>query len=319
MIGSESELTQDSDYDRILPQRGSPANRPGRRIRHSPTNSKRIMRTTRWFAGQHERWKPASIRIFRAALRQLILNCTQNSHINQRDIAHFELALQSGPIPKSGSAKKRLAHRKKRKECERDRDQTALQVSSGEGHANEPCAGEMAHRRCTFRLAARRRHSVECPSRMMPSSLRAQKRRTVAVSGKSERSGSKTIGCGRNWRNSLPNSTLWTSQVADLSTIHDRFLRKLLRRHVMRAESSGFRCTRCDIRLSQQQKSQWLRKRWQRSPATAASNTAFAHYARRRSGWHVKPAVAVSPVQVALVKGEFRPFDREPRTALTPS
>ena len=315
MIGSESELTRTAttiafyhkEGRRLIAQAGASG---------IPDEFERIMRTTRWFAGQHERWKPASIRIFRAALRQLILNCTQNSHINQRDIAHFELALQSGPIPKSGSAKKVGASKKRKSVKEIEIKQLYRYLREKDTPTSRVLAKWLivgAH--FGWRPSeAFRGMSIENDALVIACAKTTNGRGI----GEKRKIRIKNDRVRQELEKFIAELNALTSQVADLSTIHDRF-----------AKALAAACDACGIKrisLYTLRHQALATAKVTMAPEEVAAlaghgsvNTAFAHYARRRSGWHVKPAVAVSPVQVALVKGEFRPFDREPRTALTPS
>jgi len=105
--------------------------------------------------------------------------------------------------------------------------------------------------------------------------------------------------------------------VDDLSTIHDRF-----------AKALAAACDACKIRrisLYTLRHQSLATAKVTMAPEEVAAfaghgnvNTAFTHYARRRSGWDVKPAVAVSPAEVALVRGEFQQFRRSRKAAPTP-
>lgn len=276
----------------------------------------RIMDTVQWFAAQHHRWKPASIRIFRAALRQLMHDLSQNIHINQRDIADFETALQSGPAPKTRSAEK-VGASKKRKSVKKSEIKRLYAYLQHKGTQTSRVLAKWLIVGAHFGwrpFEALRGMSIENDALVIACAKTTNGRgigemRKVQIKNDRVR---QELDKFINELNDL------TSQVEKLSTIHNRF-----------AKALAAACDACKIRrislytLRHQAlataKAMMTPHEIAAFAGHASVNTAAAHYGRRRSGWDVKPAIAVSPAQVALVRGEFRPFVRELRTALPPS
>ena len=315
MIGSDSEITRTAatfafyrkEGWRLIVRAGASK---------VSDDSQRIMVTVHWFAAQHHCWKPASIRVFRAALRQLMHDLRQNVHINQRVISDFETALQSGPIPKSRTAEK-VGASKKRKSVKKS------EIKRLYGHLQEK--GTQTSRVLAKWLIvgahfgwrpfeALRGMSIENEALVIACAKTTNGRGI----GEMRKVQIKNDRVRQELDKFITELNALTSQVDELSTIHNRL-----------AKALAAACDACKIKrisLYTLRHQALATAKVTMSPEEVAAlaghgsvNTAAAHYGRRRSGWDVKPAVAVSPAEVALVRGEFRPFDREPRTALTPS
>ena len=315
MIGSDSEITRTAatvafyrkEGWRLIVRAGASK---------VSDDSQRIMDTVQWFAAQHHRWKPASIRIFRAALRQLMRDLAQNSHINQQDIADFEATIRSGPVPKSRSAEK-VGASKKRKSVKKSEIKRLYRHLQEKGTQTSRVLAKwlIVGVHCGWRpFEALRGMSIENEALVIACAKTTNGRgigdmRKVQI---------KNDRVRQELDKFISELNALISRVDDLSTIHNRF-----------AKAVAAACDACKIRrislytLRHQAlataKAMMTPEEVAALAGHASVNTAAAHYGRRRSGWDVKPAIAVSPAQVALVRGEFRPFVREPRTALTPS
>jgi len=277
-------------------------------------DSQMIMDTVQWFAAQHHRWKPASIRIFRAALRQLMHDLRQNIHINQRGIADFETALQSGPAPKPRSAEK-VGASKKRKSVKKSEIK---------------------------RLYAYLQHKGTQTSRVLAKWLMFGVyfgwRPSEALRGMSLDDGNLLIKCAKTTNGRgigetrvieinnhgveigvaafIKSVDKLASSVNATSIIHERLSKALT------AACDACKVRRISLYTLRHQalataKAMMTPEEVAALAGHASVNTAAAHYGRRRSGWDVKFAVAVPAAQVALVRGEFREFRRG--TVLTPA
>jgi integrase len=313
MIGSDSEITRTAatvafyrkEGWRLIVQAGTSC---------VPDASQRIMDTVHWFVAQHHRWKPASIRIFRAALRQLMHDLRQNIHINQRGIADFETALQSGPAPKPRSAEK-VGASKKRKSVKKSEIKRLYRHLQEKGTQTSRVLAKwlIVGVHCGWRpFEALRGMSIENEALVIACAKTTNGRgigdmRKVQIKNDRVR---QEVEIFINELNAL------TSSVDDLSTIYNRFAKALA--------AAGDACKIRRISLYTLRHQALATAKAMMTPEEVAAlaghgsvNTAAAHYGRRRSGWNVKPAIAVSKAQVALVRGEFREFPRG--TVLTPA
>lgn len=274
----------------------------------------KIMLTTRWFVCQHGRWKPASIRIFRAALRQLIRDHMQNTYINQQDIADFETAIQSGPIPKSRSAEK-IGASKKRKSVKKSEIKRLFTHLQEKGTQTSRVLAKWLIVGAHFGwrpFEALRGMSIENEALVIACAKTTNGRGI----GEMRKVQIKNDRVRQELEKFIKELNALTSRVDDLSTIHNRF-----------AKALAAACDACKIKrisLYTLRHQALATAKVTMSPEEVAAlaghgsvNTAAAHYGRRRSGWDVKPAIAVSKAQVALVRGEVREFRRG--TVLTPA
>jgi len=314
MIGSESGLTKTAATIEFY-------RKEGRRLVAQAGASgisdefEKIMFTVQWFAAQHHRWKPASIRIFRAALRQLAADYAEIVHINQQDLNAFESALQFGPRPKSRKAEK-IGASKKRKSV---KDSEIKQLYRYLREKDTPTSRVLAKwlifgAHFGWRPAeALRGLSIEDGNLI----IKCAKTTNGRGIGEKRKVEIKNDRVRQELEKFIAELNALTSQVDDVSTIHDRF-----------AKALAAACDACKIRrisLYTLRHQSLATAKVTMAPEEVAAfaghgnvNTAFTHYARRRSGWDVKPAVAVSPAEVALVRGEFQQFRRSRKSAPTP-
>ena len=257
-----------------------------------------------WFVAQDRRWKPATLRQYRAALRVMIEDAAMNNVSRDRVETWYRL-IETAPRPMADKQVKRTSARKRKTIRESERDTLV--------HYLETTGGK------TDRLLSR---IVNCLPTL---GLRPSELFTAEFDGTT-----LTVRCAKNTNGrSIGETRGITIKSAVLKHVVKRMLKELKdfqirdRTDAKRLQSRLAKaleraCKACGIKkisLYTLRHQALANAKRTLEPAEASAlaghasqSTIIKNYASRRSGWKIKPLIAIDPGLAAKVRGDVTSY-----------
>ncbi|MGY6644155.1 MAG: hypothetical protein ACXIVD_02955 [Salinarimonas sp.] len=266
----------------------------------------RLKYTAKWFSEQDRRWSKATIRVYRAALKQMLEDFSNAIPLDEETQSYIEACLSTNLMPREAAKAARTSARKRKTVSESEIEELTGFLRGRSGKTDKILAslldiGVFVGWRPSEALLGLKLDGnvVVVPSCKTTNGRGIGETRRVTILCEKLKSQIAEL---------IDDLDVIMSEDVAVATVRERFSKALTRA-----------CKACGIKpitlytLRHQAIATNKVKLQPNETAAiaghASANTATHHYAKRRSGWKVSNKVAAEPAQLQLVRRDLRQYE----------